>query len=153
MSRFHERISEIISMLPSRKITAAFIGVFLIGAIVGGLIMMDYTDVRLSRFLNRTGDPNAMALRINQKYADDYELTTDEQNRIAPLVKEMAQHLYQERHQFGADILGTLDEYHRKIGEQMTPEQRAAYEKANDERRKRMSSLLSDPAPSTQAQN
>jgi uncharacterized membrane protein len=140
------------SMLPSRKVIAAFIGVFLMGAIVGGLVMMDYTDTRLSRFLNHTSNPDAMASRINQKYLNDYQLTLDEQNRTAPFVKEMAQHLYQERRQFGMEVMNTLDEYHQKIAEQLPPEKREAYKKANEERKKRMSSLLLDPTISPQGQ-
>jgi len=140
------------SMLPSRKITAAFIGVFFVGALVGALIMMDYTDTRLSRFLNHTGDPESMAARINQKYITDYQLSPDEQSRIAPLVKEMTQHLYQERRQFGTAVINTLDEYHQKIGQQMTAEQREIYEKINGDRKKRMSNLLLDQAPSAQEQ-
>ncbi len=137
------------SMLPSRKITAVFIAVFFIGAIIGGLVMMDYTDTRLSRFLNNTGDPESMAARINQKYITDYHLTSDEQSHIAPLVKEMTQQLYQERRQFGTNIISTMDEYHQKIGEQMTPEQRDAYNKVNEDRKKRLNGLLlSDPPPS-----
>jgi hypothetical protein len=140
------------SMLPSRKITAAFIGVFLIGAIVGGLVIMDYTDTRLSRFLNHTGDPESMAARINQKYRNDYKLSSEEQSRIAPLVKEMTRQLYQERRQFGTNVINTLDEYHQKIAEQMTPEQREVYAKVNEDRKKRMSTLLLDQAPTTPGQ-
>jgi hypothetical protein len=54
----------------------------------------------------------------------------------------MAQHLYQVRHQFGLDVMATLDDYHQKIAEQLTPEHRAAYEKAVAERRNKLSSLL-----------
>lgn len=139
-------------MLPSRKVTAAFVGVFLMGTIVGGLFTMDYTDTRLSRFLNHTSDPDSMASRINQKYITDYSLTADEQNRTAPLVKEMAQHLYQERRQFGMDVMNTLDEYHQKIAEQLPPEKREAYQSANEERKKRMSKLLLDAASPSQGQ-
>jgi len=141
------------SFVPSRKIAAAFIGVFLIGTVVGALVMMDYTDKRLSRFFNNTSDPGSMATRINQKYITDYQLTSDEQTRIAPLIKEMTQQLYQERRQFGTEVIGTLDEYHQKISEQMTPEQREVYSKVNEERKKGLSSLLlSDPTLSTQRQ-
>ena len=129
-------------MLPSRKITAAFVGVFLIGAMVGALVMMSYTDTRLLRFMDSSGDPDAMAAAINQKYIKQYNLTPDEQNRIGPIVREMTEHLYQERHQFGSQVIVTLDDYHQKIRELMTPEQRAAYDKVNDERKKWMSSRL-----------
>lgn len=135
------------STLPSRKVAAAFVGVFLIGAVVGGLAMKDYTDTRLTRFINNTADPASMAARINQKYAHDFQVTPEEQKRIAPLVKEMTQELYQERRQYGTSILATLDTYHQKISEQMTPEQRTAYEKANNERKKWLTDLLLSDQP------
>jgi uncharacterized membrane protein len=141
-------------LLPSRKITAAFIGVFLIGAAVGALLLISFSDLRFSRFLTSTSDPKSMATRINLKYLKEYHLSPDEQARIAPLTQQMTQQLYVTRRQFGVDIMATLDDYHRKIGEQMSPEHREAFEKANVERKKRMSAtLLLDPSAATPAQN
>lgn len=140
-------------MLSSCKITVDFAAIFLIGVLVGGLIVWDLTDTKLSDFMKKTNNPDSMAARINQKYIKDYQLSADEQSRIEPLTKEMAQHLYQIRRQFGMDIINTLDDYHKKIGEQMTPAQREAYDKANAERKKRMSNmLLLDQSPSDQRQ-
>jgi len=130
------------AMLPARKIIAAFIGVFLMGALVGWLVALDLTDTKLSHFFQTTSDPDSMAARINQKYVKDYQLTPDEQSRIAPLTEEMTRQLYQDKRQFGIGVMATLDDYHGKIAEQMTPDQRALYEKANDERKKRMNSML-----------
>ncbi len=137
-------------MLPSRKITAAFIGVFLIGVLTGVLLIMAFNDTRFSKFITSTGDPRSMAIRINQKYLKELNLNSDEQARIAPLTQEMTQQLYLTRRQFGVDIVATLKDYHRKIGEQMTPEHREVFEKANIEREKRMSAvLLLDQPPAT----
>jgi len=131
------------AMRPTRKIVAEFIGVFLIGALAGGLVTWSYTDTQLSTFMSRTNDgPDNMVARINKRYVDEYHLSPDELNRIQPTVKEMAGHIYQVRHQFGLDIMATLDEYHQKIAEQLTPEHRAAYEAAIAERHKKLSSLL-----------
>lgn len=129
-------------MILSRKITFAFIGVFLIGALVGGLVVWNVGDNRLTKFMSNATDPQSMAARINQKYGALYQLTPDQQTKIGPLVQEMAQHIYQERRQFGVDILNTLDEYHAKIAAEMTPDQRQAYEKANQERKLWMSKAL-----------
>ena len=129
-------------MSSTRKIIAEFIGVFLIGALAGGLVTWSYTDTRLSTFMSRTNDPASMSDRINQKYIKDYQLTPDEQSRIDPLTKEMTRRLYQIRSKFAVDIISTLDDYHQKIGGQMDPPQREAYEKANEERKKRMSIML-----------
>jgi uncharacterized membrane protein len=130
------------AMRTTRKIIADFIGVFLIGAMAGGLVTWSYTDTQLSSFMTRTNNPDSFVVRINKKYSDEYHLTPDELNRIQPAIKEMAQHIYQVRHQFGLDVMATLDEYHQKIAAQLTPEHRAAYEKAVADRKKKLNSML-----------
>jgi hypothetical protein len=54
----------------------------------------------------------------------------------------MAQHIYQVRHQFGLDMMSTLDDYHQQIAAQLTPEHRAAYDAAVSDRRKKLAALL-----------
>jgi hypothetical protein len=129
-------------MPPSRKLIAACVGVFVLGAAVGAWLIATFQDARLNKFMTSTGDPKSMAARINVKYAKEEDLTPDELARIAPLTEEMTQHLYEQRRQFGIDIISTLKEYHQKIGDQMTPEHRQAFQLANQEREKRMSALL-----------
>jgi hypothetical protein len=93
--------------------------------------------------MSRSNDPaESIVARITKKYADEYQLTPDELNRIQPEIKEMAQHIYQVRHQFGVDIMATLDDYHQKIAEQLTPEHRAVYEATIAEHRKKLAGLL-----------
>ena len=139
-------------MFPSRKIIAAFGGVFLIGGLVGGLLVLNfYGTPSFPRFLTSTGDPASMAARINQKYDHEYNLNTDEQARIAPLTEAMAQNLYVLRRRFGVDIMATMSEYHEKIGAQMSPEHRAAFEQANVERTKHLSALLLVDPPTASA--
>jgi uncharacterized membrane protein len=131
------------TMRPTRKIVGEFIGVFLIGALAGGFVAWSYTDTQLSTFMSRTNDdPDHMVARLNKKYANEYQLTSDELKRIQPQVNEMAQHIYQVRHQFGLDIIATLDDYHEKIAAQLTPEHRAVYEKAVAEHNKKLNSML-----------
>jgi len=127
---------------PTRKIIGEFIGVFLIGAVAGGLVTWKATDTQLTTFMSRSNDPDSMVARMNKKYVDEYHLTPDELNKIQPLVKEMAQHVYQVRHQFGVDIMATLDDYHQKIAAELTPEHRDAYLKAIADRRNKLNGLL-----------
>ena len=134
-------------MLPTRRITAVFIGTFLVGALVGGLVTLTFQDVRFSHFLSSTGDPKNMASRINRKYVQEYGLTSDEQTRIAPLTQDMTQRLYLLRRQFGVDILATLDDYHQKVGEQLSPEQRQSFQRANEKRKARMSTMFQLDSP------
>ncbi len=147
MSSFPEQR---VTLVSSRKAAAAFFGVFLIGVLVGALNVAIFRNASVPRLLTSTGDPKSMAERIDHKYASELHLSADEQKRIAPLIREMTQHLYLVRRQFGVDIIATLDDYHAKIAEQMTPEHRAAYEKANVERKQRLSTvLLLNPEPGT----
>jgi hypothetical protein len=139
-------------MRPTRKIIADFIAVFLIGTVAGGLIAWScYSDTQLTTFMSRANDPDSMVARMNKKYADEFHLTPDEINRIQPEVKEMAQHLYQLRHQFGVDVIATLDAYHQNVAAQLTPEHRDAYLKfVGDHQKKLNSALLPDQgSPST----
>jgi hypothetical protein len=130
------------TLLPSRKVSAAFIGVFLVGTLVGAMLVVAFQDMRFSHFLVSTSDPKSMAERINQKYVKDFGLSSSEQQRIVPLTQEMTQRLYMIRRQFGVDIIATMDEYHQKIGAEMTAEHRTAFESVNLERRNRMSAML-----------
>lgn len=141
-------------MRPTRKIVAEFVGVFLVGALAGGLLVSSTTDTPLMAFMNKAANkPDAIVARINKKYAQDFNLSPDEIAKIQPLVQEMAQHIYQSRHQFGLDILSTLDDYHAKIAAQLTPEHRDVYEKAMVDRRKQLSAvLLPDPSGSSDDQ-
>src|SRR5271167_4658180 len=124
---------------PSRKIVWAFAAIFLIGALVGGLVVWDLTDNQLPTFLKRTGDPISMAARIHQKYVADYQLTPDQMVQIDPMTLDMTQQLFHLRNQFAADVLSTMDNYHAKVSAYMTPAQRVIYDKANVDRKQRMS--------------
>lgn len=140
-------------MMPlSRKLAAMFACVFVLGGISGALISMNYGTLRFADFLNRTGDPASLAQRINTKLVSQYRLGADEQARIAPLSREMAQNLYALRQKFGVDVLASIDASHEKIAAQMSPAHRAAYQKDNLDRHQRAASMLmptSTPATGT----
>ncbi len=142
------------TMRPTRKIIAEFLAVFLIGALAGGLLTYCYTDRQLSSFMSKTSEPESqISARISKKYADQYHLTPEELKRIQPLIDEMAQSLYKVRHQFGVDILSTLDGYHQEIATQLNPDHRDAYLKAMAERKKNLTALLvPDQGSPTQGQ-
>jgi hypothetical protein len=137
-------------MRPTVKIIAEFIGVFLIGGLAGGLLEWSYTDTQLSSFMTRSNSPEGLARRITTRYETDYQLSPDEMKKIQPDIVAMARHLYLVRHQFGVDIISTLDDYHAKIATELTPEHRAAYEAAQIERKKKMTTMLL-PDPATQS--
>ena len=130
-------------MLPSGKIGTAFAGVFLIGALSGGLITWGFTDRQLSTFMSHTNEQETvMVERINKKYVRDYNLSPDELVRIQPLIKSMAQHTSQTRHQFAIDIITAYEDYHANIAVQLDPPHRAAYQAATAKHDKELRAML-----------
>jgi len=129
-------------MIPSRKLAAIFFCVFVLGAVVGGLVVYNMSSVRFSQFLDRTSDPDSLAQRIDKKLTAKYQLDSDEQARIAPITHELAQNLFQIRQKFGSDVLAAMDSAHAKIAAQMTPDQRAAYLKDLQAKRPTTAAML-----------
>jgi hypothetical protein len=125
-----------------------FLCVFLLGAAAGALLAMNFADPHFSTFLNKTADPAALAQRVDKRLTSQFHLDADEQARIAPLTRDMAQSLYQLRLKFATDVLAVTDAAHQKIAAQMTPEQRAAYIKDMEVRRQRAVAVLMPSAPS-----
>jgi hypothetical protein len=115
-------------MANTRKIVAEFLGVFLIGVLVGVLLTYCFTDTQLVTVMSHWNNPDTLEARINAKYAQDYQLTPQELDKIKPLTRKLAQDLYRVRHQFGLDVIGTLSRDHAAIAMQLSPEHRAAYE-------------------------
>jgi hypothetical protein len=140
-------------MLPSGKIGIAFLGVFLIGALSGGLVTWSFTDKNLSTFMSHSNDPDKVIVdRINKKYVHDYNLSPDELARIQPLIEAMAQHTTQIRHQFALDFITAFEENRAKIASRLDSPHREAYEAATAQRDKELRAMLlinagaSDPA-------
>jgi hypothetical protein len=133
-------------MIPSRKLAAMFLCVFVLGAAAGALLEINFADPRFSTFLNKTSDPTALAQRVDKRLISQFQLDADEQKRIAPLTQEMAQNLYQLRRKFATDVFAITDAAHQKIAAQMTPAQRDAYVKDLVARRQRAVAVLMPPA-------
>ena len=140
-------------MANTRKLVAQFVGVFVIGALAGGMMSYSFSDTSLATAMSHWNNADAMEARINAKYAKDYQLTPDELDKIKPLTKQLAQDLYKIRHQFVVDIIDTLNRDHAAIAAQLTPEHRAAYEaKMTDRTSKLNTALLGDQSSPTQGQ-
>jgi hypothetical protein len=139
-------------MVHSRKLIAEFLGVFLIGVAAGAVLISSRSDAQLIAAMGHWNDPDTLEARISAKYANEYHLSPEEIEKIKPLTKELAQDLYKVRHQFGVDILNTLNRDHAAISAQLTPEHRNAFEaKTADWTGKLSAALLGDqnsPNPS-----
>ena len=140
-------------MANTRKLVAQFVGVFVIGALVGGMLTSSFSDTQLATAMNHWNNADALESRIEAKYTTDYQLTPDELEKIKPLTKQLAQDLYKLRHQFGVDVIDTLNRDHAAIAAQLNPEHRAAYEaKMTDRTGKLTAALLGDQSSPTQGQ-
>jgi hypothetical protein len=140
-------------MANTRKLIAQFLGVFVIGALAGGLISYTLPDSSLATAMSRWNNADSLEARINSKYVNEYHLTPDEMEKIKPLTKQLAQDIYKIRHQFGVDMVDTLNRDHAAIAAQLTPEHKAAYEaKMTDVTGKISTALIGDQSSPTQGQ-
>jgi uncharacterized membrane protein len=140
-------------MANTRKLIAQFLGVFVIGALAGGLISYTFPDTSLATAMSRWNNADSLESRINAKYANEYHLTPDEMEKIKPLTKQLAQDIYKIRHQFGVDMVDTLNRDHAAIAAQLTPEHKAAYEaKMTDVTSKISTALMGDQSSPSQGQ-
>jgi len=141
------------AMANTRILIAQFVGVFVIGALAGGMMSYSFSDTSLAKAMNRWNNADTLEAVIDAKYAKDYQLTPDELAKIKPLTKQLAQDLYRIRHQFGVDIIDTLNRDHAAIANQLSPEHRAAYQsKMTGLTGKLSAALLGDQSSPTQDQ-
>ncbi|HEX4141485.1 MAG TPA: hypothetical protein VHY09_14140 [Candidatus Methylacidiphilales bacterium] len=140
-------------MANTRKLIAQFVGVFVIGALAGGLVSYSLSDTSLTMAMSHWNNADALEARINARYISDYHLTPDEMEKIKPLTKQLAQDLYKIRHQFGVDVIDTLNRDHAAIAAQLTPEHRSVYEaKMTDRTDKLSAALMGDQSSPAQGQ-
>ena len=145
---------EVIPVRVSRKLILAFAAIFVVGLLAGFVLAQNFADTKVSVFLKNAADPDAMATHIDQNNVKFYQLSADQMAAIKPLTRAYTQKIYEARNQFASAVVAAMDDYHSKVAAQMTPAQRDAYAKANEDRKKRLSALLflnqGSPAPAQQ---
>ncbi len=116
------------------KLIAGFLLVFLTGGLTGGFI--GATHGRHFFF----GPPHSHGLpdRMRERLRRELELTPDQVARISPIIDQTSSKLEAIRIETAKRVRATMEESHRQIAPELTPEQRTKLEQIERSHRKRM---------------
>jgi gas vesicle protein len=116
------------------KLIAGFLLVFVAGGLTGGFIGAHHAR---HFFL---GPPHSHGLpeRMREHLRRQLELTPDQVSKISPIIDQTSSKLEAIRIETAQRVGATLEESHRQIAPQLTPEQREKLEKMEQMHKKRM---------------
>jgi gas vesicle protein len=116
------------------KLIAGFLLVFVAGGLTGGFIGAHHAR---NFFL---GPPHSHGLpeRMRERLRRQLELTPDQVSKISPIIDQTSSKLEAIRIETAQRVRATLEESHRQIAPQLTPEQREKLEKMEQMHKKRM---------------
>ena len=116
----------------SWRVWLVFLGVFVAGAIAGGVVAMRFKPTK------PTSQPDDLALRIMHRFSEQLALTPEQKAAVEPHVQRAAQELHQMRAQT-AEAMQALEQ---AVARELTPEQRSKLEVMQTEQRARWKKWL-----------
>ena len=116
------------------KLIAGFLLVFVAGGLTGGFIAAKHAR---HLFL---GPPHSHGLpdRMREHLRRQLDLTPDQVAKISPIIDQASSKLETIRIETAQRVRATLEESHRQIAPELTPEQREKLEKMEQMHKKRM---------------
>ncbi len=116
------------------KLITGFLLVFIAGALMGGFIGATHPR----HFFFGRMHSHGLTERIRERLKYELELTPDQVAKLSPIIDQTADKLESIRIETAKRVRATLEESHRQIAPQLTPEQRLKLEKMEHSHRKRM---------------
>lgn len=136
------------------KVIFAFVGVFIAGAVFGGLFTFRIGDHLLQKQGRPMGGRGALApgqqpmqrpllggsqpvqpAQLLRRYAERLELTTEQKERIRPLVQRAAMDIRRQQQNHFRESGVILQRLQRDIADELTPEQRSTLRKMEQRQR------------------
>ena len=116
------------------KLIAGFLLVFVAGGLTGGFIGAKHAR----HFFLGPPDSHRLPERMREHLRRQLELTPDQLSRISPIIDQASSKLEAIRVESAQRVRATLEESHRQIAPELTPEQRVKLEKIERSHKKRM---------------
>ena len=116
------------------KIILVFAGVFLAGAIFGGPLMGWYRNYQLER-------RPPFAERTMERYQRELKITAAQEERIRPILLRMQNEWRRLRQENVRNLSAVVDQMHREVAAELTPEQQTKLEEMRQELRLRTERL------------
>lgn len=117
------------------KVVTAFVGVFVAGLLVGGLVTLRVVKAQAPQ---RMAAADQYGPFLMKRLVNRLELTPEQQTKIKPLVDRAAGELHQVRRKAWTESQAILERIDKEITAELTPAQRATFEKLQNEQRERI---------------
>lgn len=122
------------------KVVLVLIGIFLAGAVTGGLVM-----ARFGReLMARRPMPDQWATMQLRRLAERLDLTAQQQEELKPIVRRNMEELRKLRNSAMSESRTVFERMQREIREKLTPEQREKYEQMEKDFRDRARRFFPD---------
>lgn len=116
------------------KVILVFVGMFLAGAIFGGPLLGWYRDYRQER-------RPPFAERTMERYQRELKITAAQEERIRPILLRMQAEWRRLRQENVRNLSAVVDQMHREVAAELTPEQQVRLEEMRKELRLRTERL------------
>ncbi|MBS0662765.1 MAG: hypothetical protein JSR48_05835 [Verrucomicrobia bacterium] len=117
------------------KVIAAFVGIFVAGLLVGGLVTLRVVKARTT---SRMASTEQYGPFLMKRLVSRLDLTPAQQTKIQPMVDQAAEELHQVRRKAWSDSQAILERIDKEISAELTPAQQATFEKLQAEQRERI---------------
>jgi len=108
------------------KVVLAFAGIFLAGALAGGMMMLRID--RPPRMPGRMPPPREFVPEMLQRMSRELELTAEQQARIQPILQRTQQDFQELRRDHVRDVTAMMERMHADVSAVLTPAQRVKLE-------------------------
>ena len=113
------------------KVIVAFVGIFVAGVLVGGLVPLRAVKVQATR----TASPDQYGPFLMKRLVNRLDLTPEQQEKIKPLIDRAAEELHQTRRKAWSESQAVIERVDKEITAELTPAQRAKFERLQNEQR------------------
>ncbi|HVZ65869.1 MAG TPA: hypothetical protein VG936_14990 [Lacunisphaera sp.] len=122
------------------KVVLVLIGIFLAGAVTGGLVV-----ARFGReLIAHRPMPDQWAAVQLRRLAERLDLTPQQQEELKPIIRRNMEELRKLRNYAMSESRTVFERMQREIGEKLSPEQRAKYEQMQNDFRDRARRVFPD---------
>jgi uncharacterized membrane protein len=125
------------------KVVLAFIGIFVAGLVVGGLVTLRVVKGAAGA---RIGSPEQFGPQLLKRYTAKLELTPDQQEKIKPLIARAAEELRQMRRATWSNSQLVIERVEGEIAAQLSPEQKTKFDQMLAEQRERIKRFIGERA-------
>lgn len=125
------------------KIILSLVAIFIVGFVSGGVTTLAITK----RAMARRAAINNLGPAVAQHYARQLDLTPEQVEKLKPIFARAAADIRSSRSNMMMQVMLTMREMNEEVARELTPEQRAEFEKMKERNRSRLKGQFNATLP------